>query len=340
MATQKEITLKEQDDGSAVVEGFDDDKSDTLARRDHDDDDDHHEGDEHDRHEGDEHDGDTETKGAKTADPADGDDRERIREARRQERKDRNRQRREREASLRRENEELRRQMASLGQQVEVIARRTAGGELAQFDAAIQKGEEALTYYRALINDATKNQDGATVADATLKIARVDRELENLRRGRMTHAQQVNRAVEQHAPAASAQPDPRMVANAQDWMKRNPWYDPQLRDTDSRIVYALDQQLTAEGYDPKSADYWEELDHLVQTRLPQRVKSSGDRRATRSPTTGNGADSSPSTRGGSSYTLSPDRVKALKEAGMWENPAVRADAIKRFRDYDRQKSKR
>lgn len=38
-------------------------------------------------------------------------------------------------------------------------------------------------------------------------------------------------------------------------------------------------------------------------------------------------------RGG--FRLSSERVKALKDAGIWDNPAERAEAVKRFREYDK-----
>jgi 2-polyprenyl-6-methoxyphenol hydroxylase-like FAD-dependent oxidoreductase len=35
------------------------------------------------------------------------------------------------------------------------------------------------------------------------------------------------------------------------------------------------------------------------------------------------------------YTLSPDRVKAIKDAGMWDDVAERNKMIKTYREYDR-----
>ena len=43
-----------------------------------------------------------------------------------------------------------------------------------------------------------------------------------------------------------------------------------------------------------------------------------------------GADS------GKTYRLSSDRVQALKDAGIWDDPKQRAEAIRRFREYDKQ----
>jgi hypothetical protein len=36
------------------------------------------------------------------------------------------------------------------------------------------------------------------------------------------------------------------------------------------------------------------------------------------------------------YRLSPDRVKAMKEAGIWEDPTARREMIKSYMDFDKQ----
>jgi len=70
--------------------------------------------------------------------------------------------------------------------------------------------------------------------------------------------------------------------------------------------------------------------------LPARYNSAyneGKRESTRPPTGG-----SSQTRGSSSsqtFTLSPDRVRAMKEAGYWEDPAKRQTMIKRYMEQDR-----
>jgi hypothetical protein len=35
------------------------------------------------------------------------------------------------------------------------------------------------------------------------------------------------------------------------------------------------------------------------------------------------------------FTLSRDRVQALKDAGMWDDPSKRAKAIRSYADFDR-----
>jgi hypothetical protein len=36
------------------------------------------------------------------------------------------------------------------------------------------------------------------------------------------------------------------------------------------------------------------------------------------------------------FILSPERVAAMKEAGLWDNPKLRQNAIDKYRTWDRQ----
>jgi hypothetical protein len=142
--------------------------------------------------------------------------------------------------------------------------------------------------------------------------------------------------------------DPRMVVQASSWMETHKWYNPQGADADSRQVLALDARLSEEGYDPKTAAYWEELTTRVKAALPHRARNGGrqaseteyndvgQRKSNRSVVTGSGAESggvsNDASRSG--FLLSPERVQALKDAGIWDNPKSRSDAIRRYREYD------
>ena len=130
-------------------------------------------------------------------------------------------------------------------------------------------------------------------------------------------------------------PDPMVQRNAAEWMERNPWYDPQGKDLDSEIAQRLDKKLTEEGYDPSSEDYWEELDNRVSKYLPHRSESPEPRQRRKSVVGSSGRESSPSGRA-NEFRVSPERVEALREAGMWDNPELRAKAIKKYAAWDRE----
>jgi hypothetical protein len=112
-------------------------------------------------------------------------------------------------------------------------------------------------------------------------------------------------------------------------METNPWYDPAGNDEDSQIAKIIDQRLHKEGWDPNTEEYWDELNDRLQKRLPHRYNQSDEpRRKPRSVVTGSGRESAP--RGGAQFVLSPEQVRAMKDAGFWEDPEKRAKMIKRY----------
>jgi hypothetical protein len=122
-----------------------------------------------------------------------------------------------------------------------------------------------------------------------------------------------------------------MLRHAKSWMESNSWYDPNGSDEDSEIAKVIDAKLAKEGYDPSSADYWDELDARLQKRLPHRYTQQQDepRRRPRSFVTGSGRESTGG-RQGNTLVLEPEQVRAIKEAGFWDDPAMRAKMIKRY----------
>ena len=108
---------------------------------------------------------------------------------------------------------------------------------------------------------------------------------------------------------------------------------------DSAVATKIDESLTAEGWDPTTDEYWEELDERLTKYLPHRYNRGTDSRTSSKPPrsiqTGSGREaSSAGTRPGE-FKLSPERVKAIKEAGMWDDPNARQKMIRKFIEYDR-----
>ena len=264
-------------------------------------------------------------------DPEDGggtdDEREAIRERRRKERQHRKQAQREREETLRRELQARDSIINELRTKVEGIERRGTSSELAQLDTAKKQTAQAYNYFKDQIRVATEAGNGAAVADATEKMLQAQQHFNQLQGYEQAYRQR----------QSQPQPlDPRLVNQAQKWMESNKWYNPAGQDQDSRIALTLDQQLAQEGWDPTTPQYWQELDSRVKKYLPHRANSgkiSGTK--PRSTVSGSGRDAGPRTSD-KSYRLSAERVKALKDAGIWEDPKQRAEAVKRFREYDKQ----
>ena len=273
----------------------------------------------------------TDDSGDNDSDSSDDDDaeneREAIRERRRQERKHRKEAQREREDTLRRELAARDAVINELREKMDTFERRNNGSELAQIENAKKQSAQAYQFFKDQIRVAGEAGNHAAVADATEKMIQAQRRFDELNN--------VERAYKQRQSAP--QPlDPRLANHAQEWMSKNKWYDPSAKDQDSEIAMRIDQRLAQEGWDPTTKEYWEELDSRVKKYLPHRANSGKVSSVKpKSVVTGGSRESSGATQQ-ATYKLSSERVKALKDAGIWDDPKQRAEAIKRFKEYDKQ----
>jgi len=254
------------------------------------------------------------------------DDTEAIRSVRREKRKAKKVYHRQQQVEKDLRYNQLVRQNQDLMTRLSTVERKTHGSELARVDKAIEDHQVRLQYAKMKMAESASANDGEAMAnaqemwyDARQKVEA----LENMRR-------QASQPPKQQAIA----PDMAVQRNAADWMERNNWYDPQTKDVDSKIAKVVDESLVSDGFDPRSAEYWEELDNRLQNKLPHRYTSNADEksyvRRPRSAVTGSGRESASSSGGRNSFTLSADQVRAMKDAGMWENPTLRAKMIKRY----------
>lgn len=260
-------------------------------------------------------------------------EREALRQARREERRLKKQIHKEKSKESSHLINMLKRQNEQMAQRVAELEKKTAGADSARLDKAIEDAQLRLQYAKMKISDATKIGDGDALADAQEAWYDARRNVEALEVTKKRSANQPNQGVPQA-------PDPRLQRLASDWMTRNDWYDPNGRDTDSKIAVKLDEELVEEGWDPTSEDYWDELDNRIHKYMPHRAMSPKaeegfkPQNRPRSPVTGSGRESSPATRPGE-FRLSPDRVKAIKEAGKWDNPVERQKMARRYAEYDR-----
>ena len=256
-----------------------------------------------------------------------------VREARRA-------RRRAKKDLVRRTNEEkdqrlqmLQRQNQELMERLSVVERKTHSSDLARLDKAIEDEELRFRYAMQKMQNATSSGDGKAMAEAQELWYETRRKIEALRNLK----QRASQVTQQQQGAAN----PKVTRLANGWMERNDWYDPASNDEDTAIAKVIDRKLTEEGWDPSSEDYWQELDRRLQKRLPHRYTDSNDdsprRSKPRSVVTGSGREFG----GGSSRTtfvLSPEQVRAMKDAGMWDDPQARARMIKRYAQEARSRS--
>jgi hypothetical protein len=322
-----ELQVAEEADGSAVVQlpQNDNDEPTSNASDAHDDDSDA--SDEAQRHQNDE-DG-----GSIDDDP----EREAIRSARREERKLKKQLHREKARESNHLITALRKQNQELAQRVATLETKTSGAELARLDKAIDDAQTRVEYAKMKLQDAVNSRNGEEVTKAQQLWYDNQRQLESLQSLKTNATKHISQSKQQIKV-----PDPSVQRMATGWMERNSWYDPQLKDADSKVAQSIDQALTEEGFDPSLQDYWDELDERLQKYLPHRYNSgySSNTKTSRprSVVTSSGRDAAPSVRA-NEFRVDPERVRALKEAGMWDNVELRNKMIRKFAEFDRQQKK-
>jgi hypothetical protein len=219
---------------------------------------------------------------------------------------------------LRKQNEEL---MARLA----VVEKKTYHADLARIDKAIEDQETRINYAKIKMAEAMSAGDGETYNQA--------QEIWFDARNQVAVLKNTKDQAARPQPQNIA-PDPRLQRHATEWMERNPWFRQEGSDLDSRIARLVDEELTKEGWDPKSEDYWDELDNRLSKRInhrynePMDVKPSS--KGPRSVVTSSGRESINGNSNRSTFTLQPEQVRAMKDAGMWDDPVKRAKMIKRY----------
>jgi hypothetical protein len=220
----------------------------------------------------------------------------------------------------------LERQNQQLLERLSVLERKSHGSDLARLDKAIENQENRILFAKQKIAEATKNGDGELLTSAQEMWFEARREHEAL-------ANVKKRAVAPQNQRTIQAPDPQLQRHASAWMAQNSWYDPQGKDPDSRRALNEDQILAEEGYDPKTSEYWVELDKRLQRIIPHRYTGDTNERQPsrpRSAVTGSGREFASNNGRGNSFTLSPDQVRAMKDAGMWDDAEKRAKMIRRY----------
>ena len=276
-------------------------------------------------------------------------DRTAIRERRREEKK-RKREQRQRDLTelrfLRQRNDALERRQS----QVEA---RQGQAETLQIDSRISELEQRIREAEGIHAEAIKKGAGDEATEA-LRIR------DQLRDG-VGQLKQIkdNQAREAQASRRPPGPDPQVIARAQGWMSENSeWFDPQLRNEDSLVAKAVEDNLYREGrLDARTDAYWEEYNKRLAKRLPHLFKG-GKKVATEDDDDDEGGEDEAESRedarrstprgprittGGRERPLkknevyvNAERKAAMVEAGVWDDPVLREKYLKRYQSYDRE----
>lgn len=285
----------------------------------------------------DEHEDEEEESGKETRLGADDEGEESLEEKRvrrRQENKDRKARQKAARERDKRELEGLRAQNRALEERLNGMESRVGNTELSAIDSRIKNLNDQIR----MADDVMAKALEAGKSNDFIEAQRIrDTLRDNL--GEVSYARKAfsNRHQQSKKQSDTEQPeiDPRMMGHAQNWMAKNEWWDPNASDEDSLIVRALDAALADEGYDPATKEYWKELDQRIAERLPHRAgeDTSSGRKRSGGPQFRSGGRERPLKK--NEVYISPERKKAMIEAGVWDDPQQRQKYLKSYADYDR-----
>lgn len=259
-------------------------------------------------------------------------DREKIREARREERRLKKELAKQRDITARNKIKALERHNEELAKRLAAVENASASFQFAQIDKAIEDEATRVEYAKMKMLQAAQTGDAAAQIEYLEQLTDAK---ERLKQAEFLKKQQLETAK---TPKQNV-PNPintEVQRNATQWLKKNSWYDPEARDTDSRIAKVIDQELAQDGWDPSDPEYWEELDNRLSARLPHRYTAKGgSQRRSAGPTASSRVANTASAKPGA-FTLSKDRVQAIKDAGAWDDVEKRNKMIRAYASYDRQ----
>jgi len=321
MAEEKEIPVKELEDGSVLA----------AVQQDEDPFKDEEKGEESEEKE--ESDSEEAEDSAEDEEEQETDeDREKIREARREERRLKKELAKQREVSAKHKISALERKNEELARRLAAVENTAASYQFAQVDKAIEDEATRVEYAKMKLLQASQNNDAAAQVEYLEQLQESKQRLAQIQAYKKQQLELVKQP-KQNVPTPASET---VRENATAWLSKNKWYDPQARDTDSRIAKVIDQELAADGWDPADPEYWDELDNRLSARLPHRYAARNGTSAKRSNPTASSRVASTTSRSANTISLSKERVQAIKDAGAWDDPARRNAMIKAYAAYDKQ----
>lgn len=252
---------------------------------------------------------------------------------------------------LRQRNEELERRQSAIDARFDQV-------DINQVEARVGTLDDQIAQAEQIHAEAITKQNGAAATEA-LQIR------DNLRDQKAQllgiRNQKVHQSRQRQQGNGNPELDPAIVQNARNWVEDNDdWFDPKLRDEDSRIARAIEDNLFGEGrLDARTPAYWEEYNRRLAKRGVGPFAKKGkqedrerdrddeeedededrdekppqqERRRPKGPRITTGGRERPLKRG--EVHISADRRAAMEEAGVWEKPELRRRYLRQYAQYD------
>lgn len=264
-----------------------------------------------------------------------------VAEKEKQRQKESAKERRERaKAAKERDKREIRFQAAELRrleQRIAELDKKNSETQVSVLDTRLADALNEVQQFETIETNATLANDPAAAIQARRLAAEAKKRAEGL----------ANEKKQMQERPVQNGPDPLQERFKSIFLQRHPWYNPASGDVDSAIVMALDQQVALAGFRPNTPEYWQELESRVAEKVkrqapseeadddvPEEDEAPPPPPVKRGPPVG-GNKSPGNSNGGTTIRLSPERVQALKLAGLWDNPKDRARMAKKYAEHDR-----
>ncbi len=321
---EKDVPIREQKDGSVLAR--------VEAPEEFEDEEEHKEGGTVEATDDDRTDEEVEDDAQAEEDSETDDEREKIREARREERRLKKELAKQREASSKHKISALEKRNEELARRLAAVENTAASYQFAQIDKAVEDEATRVEYAKMKMLQAAQSNDAAGQMEYLEQLTEAKQRLQQVQHYKKQQLEAA-KSPKQNVPNEMSN---EVQQNATRWLKKNSWFDPQARDTDSRIAKVVDQELAADGWDPTDSEYWDELDSRLSNRLPHRYtnKNGNNKRSAAGPTASSRVANTTSAKPGT-ITLSRERVQAIKDAGAWDDTDKRNKMIRAYASYDR-----
>lgn len=167
-----------------------------------------------------------------------------------------------------REKEELERATQALLEENRRLKQYVNTGEQAYAQTAKDAADSALEVAKRRYKDAYEAGDADAIVSAQEALTEAKMRAEEAKRFKVTPLQEDEPPVKKEPTPADASA-PKLDAKTQAWMDRNRWFgDPEYADVSS-FALGLHNKLVNSGVDPRSDEYFEQIDARLRSKFPE-----------------------------------------------------------------------
>lgn len=253
-------------------------------------------------------------------------------------------------------NEE-RRKNDEFGQRLSAVEGTATNTTAAHLDSQYSQASQYYNTAKSVHADAVKNGDGAAAAEAMETMIEAREAMSILRQRKEAIKTRPEQFRETRDTTQPPPLNPQVQRHFSRFSRENPWYDPQLRNPESRIAKLIDDTLAAEGYDPRTPDYWEELDSRLRANPKlsslfeedeeedddmdtKRTARRDDSEVRKKPAPVSQRAQPTTTNTKKKIVISRPRAEAMRQMGLEPGTSEWNKMAKRYSDYDKQRSAR